>query len=92
MPDKNDFSEIISELLRSQDRTNEILIRMDTRMERMEAGQERIITTFNTFATVMIDKLTSIETEIKDFRKEYSASLADHEQRLKRIEEVLFKR
>jgi len=84
MPDKNDFSEIIADLLRSQDRTNTILERMDKRMEDMGSKQDTIIASFDRFATAVVDRLNNIDTQL--------TKLADVEDRLKRLEAEVFKR
>lgn len=83
--DRNEFNAIVSVL-------GDVLVELQAQRRENAQNFDRVINTFNTGFTKITDKLTSIESEIKDFRKEYTASLADHEQRLKRIEEVLFKR
>ena len=83
--DRNEFNAIVSVL-------GDVLVEVQALRKENNENFDRMIKTFNTGFTAITDKLTGIESEIKDFRKEYTASLADHEQRLKRIEEILFKR
>ena len=88
MPDKNDFSEIIAELLRAQDRTNEKLDKIDNSMEAMrkesKENTDRMIAAFDRFATTVVDHLSEMRTELK--------KVADMDERLKRLEAEVFKK
>ena len=61
MPDKNDFSELIADLLRGQDRLNSQI--EELRRENRE-NSDRIIAAFNSFATAVVDRLNSIDTQL----------------------------
>lgn len=77
MPDKNDFSEIIAELLIRTDQTNELLRQVVERQDRAEQA-------FNRGFTAMLEKLESIDKQI--------AKMGDFEERLKRLEAEVFKK
>jgi len=92
MPDKNDFSEFIADLLRGQDRLNTQVedLRKETKSEMAELRKEnkentdRTIAAFNSFATAVLKRLDSIDVQL--------TKLADVEERLKRLEAEVFKR
>ncbi len=88
MPDKNDFSEIIAELLRAQDRTNEKLEKIDNSMDAMrkesKENTDRMIAAFDRFATTVTDHLSDMRIELK--------KLSDMDERLKRLEAEVFKK
>ncbi len=76
MPDKNDFSEIIAELLIKTDQTNDLLRQVVDRQDRAEQA-------FNKGFTAMLEKLESIDKQL--------SRMGDFEERLKRVEAVVFK-
>ncbi len=88
MPDKNDFSELIADLLRSQDRTNTKLDKIDTSMDSLrkenKENTDRMISAFDKFATTVVDHLNEMRTEFK--------KVADMDERIKRLEAEVFKR
>ena len=57
MPDKNDFSEIIAELLLRADQTNDLLRQVVERQDRAEQ-------TFNRGFTAMLKRLESIDNSL----------------------------
>ncbi len=77
MPDKNDFSEIIAELLIKTDQTNDLLRQVVERQDRAEA-------TFNKGFAAMLEKLESIDKQI--------SKMADFEERLRKLEAEVFKK
>ncbi len=76
MADKNDFSEIIAELLIKTDQTNDLLRQVVDRQDRTEQA-------FNKGFTAMLEKLESIDKQL--------SRMGDFEERLKRVEAVVFK-
>lgn len=92
MPDKNDFSELIADLLRGQDRLNAQMedLRKETKSDMEQLRKEnkentdRTIAAFNNFATAVLKRLDSIDTGL--------TKLADVEERLKRLEAEVFKK
>lgn len=88
MPDKNDFSEIIAELLRAQDRTNEKLEKIDNSMDAMrkesKENTDRAIYAFNHFAEAVLKRLGNIDSQI--------VKIADIDEHLKRLEVEVFKK
>jgi hypothetical protein len=62
MPDKNDFSELLAELLRGQDHTNERLERLENGLtslrQESKENTHRTITAFNNFANAILKKNT----------------------------------
>jgi hypothetical protein len=88
MPDKNDFSELIVDLLRAQDRTNEKLEKIDTSMEAMrrenKENSDRMIAAIDRFATTVVDHLQDMRTELR--------KLSNMDERIKRLEAEVFKK
>ncbi len=77
MPDKNDFSEIIAELLIKTDQTNELLRQVVERQDRTEQA-------FNRGFTAMLEKLESINKQL--------TKMSDFEDRIKKLEAEVFKK
>lgn len=77
MPDKNDFSEIIAELLIKTDQTNNLLRQVVERQDRAELA-------FSKGFTAILEKLESIDKQI--------SKMADFEERLRKLEAEVFKR
>jgi hypothetical protein len=66
MPDKNDFSELIAELLRGQDRMNN---QMEELRKENKENADRTIASFDRFATTVVDHLNDMRNRApKDFR------------------------
>jgi hypothetical protein len=76
MADKNDFSEIIAELLIKTDKTNELLEKLNQRQENTEK-------VFNTGFSALLEKLTQIDNKLE--------KVVDHEERIKRLENIILK-
>jgi hypothetical protein len=81
MPDKNDFSELIAELLRGQDRMNN---QMEGLRKENKENADRTIAAFDRFATTAVDHLNDMRTEMR--------KLSDMDERLKRLEAKVFKK
>jgi hypothetical protein len=81
MPDKNDFSEILAELLQGQDRLNGQITEL--RKENKD-NSDRMINAFNTFATAVLTKMDSIDKQL--------TKMANFEDRIKRLEDEVFKK
>lgn len=81
MPDKDDFSELIADLLRGQDRMNSQM--EDLRRENKE-NADRMIAAFDRFASMVVDHLNEMRIELK--------KIGDVEDRLRRLESEVFKK
>lgn len=91
MADKNDFAEIISEMLIKQDKTIEVLSRIDQRLEKIEERQNRSEKAFNTAFEAMLNKMDEFTTEVKGLRQDFQ-KFADLEDRVKKLEETVFRK
>ncbi len=59
MPDKNDFSELIADLLRGQDRLNS---QMEELRKENKDNTDRTIIAFNNFANAVLKRLDNIDS------------------------------
>lgn len=81
------FSQIetlLSEVLINQDKQTEILQNQSRQMDTM-------VKTFNTGFDSILKKMDEFTTEVKGLRQDFQ-KFADHEERLKKIEEIVFKK
>jgi uncharacterized protein involved in exopolysaccharide biosynthesis len=88
MPDKNDFSELIADLLRGQDRLN---AQMEDLRKENKDNADRTINAFNHFAEAVLKKLDSVDTKLTKMDEQLS-KIADMDERLKRLEAEVFKK
>jgi hypothetical protein len=75
---------LLSEVLRNQDRQTEIL--------QQHTGQlQQVVNTFNIGFEAMLKKMDEFTAEVKGLRQDF-AKFADHEDRIRKIEEIIFKK
>ncbi|MBG8556355.1 hypothetical protein [Hymenobacter guriensis] len=100
MADKNDFSEIITDILLELQKHSSVLRtvvdvqeRMLTVQEQMQRTQEKILDRldrneagFNAFAGTVLDHLGDIKSDLRGIR---TTVFQDHEERLRRLEDFM---
>ncbi len=83
MPDKNDFSEVIAEILiELQSQRKEI---SSLRQENRE-NNDRLIQTFNTGFTAIVEKITGLTDEVKSIKTELK-NYASLDERIRQLQE-----
>ncbi len=80
----NQIESLLADLLRNQDKQNEILSGHTQRLDSMER-------TFNTGFNAMLNKMDEFIGEVKGLRSDFQR-FADHEERLRKIEAVVFRK
>ncbi len=91
MADKNDFSEIIAEILielqaqrrELQEQRREHHEDMEQLRKEHRENTERMISAFNTGFTAVVDRLIQIDTRLE--------KVVDHEARISRLENIVLK-
>jgi hypothetical protein len=85
------IEEVLADVLIEMHEVNDKIDVLNTRVDALQQGQQEMIGTFNRFAEAVLARMEEQTAELKGMREDIKL-LYNHEERLRKIESIVFQK